>query len=192
MKASYFSCSKIKYITTPNTFQFSVTRCLVLFRNISFLLHCTEWLIRICSHLNKKTIHWKSFKLEAVIVITSSPKFGEMKLWKQIHTKISRKAEVSVETGRTPQPCNNIYYSCARPAAIHGLAYQTREMILNRLSAFLTFTQMEQKVISWIFLPNADFNKSRIKYFSSHTTTVKCTWAEIEKNNNNSTEVSRC
>jgi len=62
--------------------------------------------------------------------------------------KISREAKVSVETERRRQPCNNSYFSCAHPTAIHGLVYQTREMILNCLSAFLTFTQMEKKVIS--------------------------------------------
>lgn len=61
--------------------------------------------------------------------------------------KISRKAKVSVETGRRPQPCNNIYYSCAHPTAIHGLVFQASEMIFNCLSAFLTFTQIEKKKV---------------------------------------------
>lgn len=52
-KVSYFSCSNVKYITTPNIFEFSVICCLVLFMNISFLLHWTEWLIQICSHFKK-------------------------------------------------------------------------------------------------------------------------------------------
>lgn len=53
MRASYFPCSKIKYITTPTIFRFSVICCLVLFMNISFLLHCTEWLVRIRSRFKK-------------------------------------------------------------------------------------------------------------------------------------------
>lgn len=96
-----------------------------------------------------------------------------MKLnYENVPIKSIEKAEVSVDAGRKPQPCNKIY--CANPAATHGWLHQEREMIVNGLSAFLHSLKWKKKLFLSSFF-QVRTNKLKRKISSSNSIAVKHT-----------------